>query len=190
MSRVPAWQRERDRILAEAGFVDLEDARGDIQPIIRNHGPITGRNRTPEQVETLASYYQQAGQVLHERRWASKVERRVWELHTEGASFTRIHRTVAREMETGALPVERWYRRRGFAIVSKVRGELLGKPNVKSRVKPGPKADPTSMRQQGVATSLRLDAAAAVALDHMVQMGWSKGKVIRTAILLLAKSIR
>lgn len=187
MNRIPAWQRERDRILREAGFIDLEDERGQMDPVIRPRSHITGRNRTPEQMDTLAEYYQQAGQILHGRKWTSPVERRAWELHSEGASFTRIHRTILREMTLGTLPRERWYRRRAFAIVTKVREELLGKPNNKVKGRPGRKVDPDSMRQHGVVTSLRLDAAAAVALDHLVQMGWSKGRVIRTAILLLAK---
>lgn len=183
----PTWQQERDRLLRDSGFVDLEDASGWMEPVIKPHGPIIGRQRTPAEIETLAEYYRCAGQLLHDHKFRTPVERRIWELHAEGVSYTRVFRTVKREIAAGTLPREKMYRRRVHATVTRLKAKMLGQTS--ERRKGGRKADPSSLRSEGMALHVRLSREAAQAMDHIrvvLKLG-SAQEAIRHALLRAGK---
>lgn len=186
MKRPPAWQRERDRILRDAGFVDIEEPDGTIR---QTEDRAFGR-RGAREIETTAEYYRAAGKLLHEHdSWKSPVERRIWELHAEGASYTRIWRTVKREIGTGTLPPEKMYRRRVHATVNRLRDIMMGTTAEKQR--PGRKRDSDSLRSQGVRLGLvLLSPPAVLALDHVrTQLKVSKAEAVRRALLLFQRAI-
>lgn len=190
-----AHRKLRDRLLRESGFIDLEDAAGNMEPTIRPHGPIVGRDRTPEEIGQLAEYYRLAGQFLHSHPFASSVERRVWELHGDGASYTRIARTVRREIAAGELPSRfvaarqqrnRFYRKLVYLVVSDLRATMMGE----RRPRRGPRPDPTSMVQDGVSVFVRLDRSAAEAMDYVTgRLGVGGPQALRMAIVALARTI-
>jgi hypothetical protein len=187
--KVPAWQRERDRILRAAGFVDLENEQGEIESLSKtSHAAIIGRGRTHQEIETLAEYYREAGRLLHEHKFKSPVERRIWELHADGTSYTRIWRTVKREIDSGELPRERMYRRRVHAVVARLRSVFMGGAEAQKR---GRKRDQDSMRSHGLAVVLRLTPAHFLALDHVrTRLQISRSEAVRRALAMLEKSIR
>src|SRR5687767_5586212 len=93
-------RRLRDKLLRESGFVDIEDADGVIQQarnrIVGQHGQ---RIANLAEIETVAEYYRLCAKLLHDHPFKSPVERRIWELHAEGASYTRTWHTIRREIE-------------------------------------------------------------------------------------------
>lgn len=183
----PSWQAERDRLLRDSGFTDLEDSTGWMEPSIKLHGPIIGRDRSPAEIETLAEYYRQAGQLLHSHKFRTPVERRIWELHSDGASYTRVWHTVRREIQTGALPREKMYRRRVHATVTRLKGIMLGTTVVGK--KRGRRVNPDSLRSEGLwLPGTLLSRSAAFALDHLrVLLKASKGEIVRRALEDFAK---
>lgn len=179
--------RLRDRLLKDSGFVDIEDERGEMDQALR---AVKGHSKRWEAAEiaSLSDYYRRAGQLLHEHPWRSPVERRIWELHGEGASYTRVWRTVKREIEQGDLPRERMYRRRVHAVVSRARAVMLGTAPRKR----GRQANPDSLRSQGMRLGMvLLSPVAALALDHIrTQLRVSKAEAVRMGLLALNQQIR
>lgn len=117
---------ERDRILRAAGFEDIEDEWGNLAQVTRSHGPLGHDRARINEAETLTEYFRLAGHFLHDHAFADDVERRIWELHQDGATYTRINRTVRREMAEGSLTQRRMYRKLVFATVTSLRAQMLG----------------------------------------------------------------
>lgn len=189
-----AQQKLRDKLLRDSGFVDLEDEDGAMKQattlVLGDHGTRRSQGRYEarlDEIETTAEYYRRASQLLHEHSWRSPVERRIWELHTEAASYTRIWRTVRREMEQGQLPREKMYRRRVHAVVTRTRAILMGKAPKKR----GRRVDPDSLRSHGMVLRLRVAPSHALALDHIrAVLRVSRSDVVRMGLELLKRSIR
>lgn len=178
-------QRLRDKLLKDSGFVDLEDEHGEMDQSFR---ALKGHSKRwdADEIASLADYYRRASQLLHDHPWKSPVERRIWELHAEGASYTRIWRTVKREIETAELPREKMYRRRVHATVTRVRAILMGTP---ARKRGRPKQD-DSLRSQGLRVRALLDGAAALALDYIrTHLKVSQAEALRMALRETAKRI-
>lgn len=56
--------------------------------------------------EAIAFYYQAASRFLHSYRFASDVQRRIWELHSECVSVKRIESHLRREGRRGRVKHE------------------------------------------------------------------------------------
>lgn len=182
-----AQRKQRDKLLKDSGFVDLEDEHGEMDQSFR---ALKGHSKRWEadEIASLADYYRRAAQLLHDHAWKSPVERRIWELHADGASYTRVARTVKREIETGALPREKMYRRRVHATVTRARAILMGQGPKKR----GPKAKPDSLRAEGTRLGLvLLSPAAVLALDHIrTRLQVSKAEAVRRGLQALSTQIR
>ena len=87
-------ERERERILREAGFDDIESRSGDLRSLpgpAHVRGPEVGL--TPEYYEGTAEYYQLAGSFLHSHRFTSVKEKTMWSMHVDGIGYREIART-------------------------------------------------------------------------------------------------
>ena len=174
------WQADRDRLLREAGFVDLETAEGELPPIIREKGQIDRDRLERGYYRDLEEYYRLAGQWLHEHPFRNDTERRIWELHAEGASVTRIFR-VLRAMD------QRVYRKLVEVVIVRVRSTMLGQ----ERRRRGRPVESESLRSEGMAINLRLTRDAALALDYTrTHMRVSASEAIRRALILVARELR
>lgn len=56
--------------------------------------------------EAIAFYYEAAGRFLHSHRFASDVQRRIWELHAQAVSVKRIESHLRREGRRGRVKHE------------------------------------------------------------------------------------
>lgn len=174
-----ALRRQRDRILRKAGFTDIEDERDRLEPLIRPRGSNLQLGRLASgDYEALGEYYRRAGHFLHEHQFASRFERRAWELHAEGKSYTEIARAM------------RSYRKRAFLVVTRLRDEMLGRP-ASPRRPPGRPRNPASLRAQGMEAHVRLDPAAALALDQVRAAfgGISAMEAMRRAVVLASQRV-
>lgn len=172
----------RDRLLKDAGFDDIETPAG----WLRSDGPLahTDGHRVTEleRFDDLEEYYRRAGQFLWDRDWYDDTERRIWELHAEGASLTRIVRTVKRE---GG----RIYRRKAHSVVAGLRAEMLRDQLAVRRGRGRPR-DKESLRGHGMTMVVALNPAAALALDHVVTvLRVSKREAMRRAVVLMARGM-
>jgi hypothetical protein len=73
--------------LKQSGFQDLETSRGFLKdwPSQRLR-----RDYTPERFQEKLNYYRFASQLLWEFKFKTKLEKKIWELHTEGKSMREI----------------------------------------------------------------------------------------------------
>lgn len=169
-------ERERDRILREAGFEDIEAVQGEAG-IKSPSNPLAHVHRTEDLGEggeafrrhaaETEEYYRRASHFLWEHQWYSELERRCWELHCDGASYTRIVRTMKREGYA-------IYRKRVHNTVNRLREEMLEDEAEKKRG-PGRPRDPQALRRADAgAVVVPHTKDSALALDHvMAAMGVS-----------------
>lgn len=185
-----ALERERDKLLEGSGFEDIEKADGtlalpsDITRHVRRPNMLSGPDLGMDRYANLEEYYRLAGHFLWEREWYSDLERRCWELHAEGASYTRIVRTMKREGHS-------IYRRRVHSLVSSLSAEML-RDELAVRRGPGRPKDPSSLRQlQAGRLDVELSCQAALALDHVrAAMGnISIAEAVRRSLLIVARGL-
>lgn len=172
----------RDRLLKDAGFDDIETPAG----WLRSDGVLahTSGHRVAEleRFDDLEEYYRRAGQFLWDRDWYDDTERRIWELHAEGASLTRIVRTVKRE---GG----RIYRRKAHSMVAGLRAEMLRDELAVRRGRGRPR-NTEGLRSHGLRLELLLSPGAALAMDHVTSvLRVSKGEAVRRALVVLARQM-
>lgn len=179
-------EAERDRILREAGFEDIERPDGSVvlpSAVSRHvHRPTESDDEdTAERFAASEEYYRRAGQFLWEKDWYNPVHRRCWELHSEGASYTRIVRTMKHEGHS-------IYRRKVHYLITAYRREMLREPRTSKRGRP---VSPTSMRQSAVGRiDIALTPKAALGLDEAVKRwGVSRPMAIRRMLELAAEQL-
>jgi len=78
---------EADRLLKNSGFEDIEQPDGNLK---RWHSRDFQFFYTPDQFKIKQAYFQLAGQLLHEYKFANDQEKTVWWLHSEGKSYREI----------------------------------------------------------------------------------------------------
>jgi hypothetical protein len=101
--------RQASAILREVAFPDIEP-----QPdgVLANPGLTNTRGKGLERIqklqdhEAIAFYYEAARGFLHSHRFASEVQRRIWELHSESVSVKRIESILRREGRRGRVKHE------------------------------------------------------------------------------------
>lgn len=103
------WRKK----LEKSGFEDIENDRGELRSsdsseYIRNFDPIAAGAKE--------EYFRRAGFFLYEYKFETELERRIWELHVEGASIREIVRIL---------------KKRGLKKIYKRRIHELLKPMVK-----------------------------------------------------------
>lgn len=76
-----------DKKLKEAGFKDLEQRKDGLLKEWANE-PV--RKYTKQRADAKYEYYRSAGQFFHHFEFANKVEKRIFELHSEGISIRSI----------------------------------------------------------------------------------------------------
>ncbi len=156
-----AWiESERRRILAEAGFNDIESPSGDI------------KQRQAD--GSLGEYYDAARALLHSRDWPDLFARQVWELHCEALSDHKIAAQLIGTRSGGA-------RRRVGAVVQAIRAEMLGHAPPQRRR--GRRRDPESLRAEGIYAGAWLTVHAVRALDTIRSAKrWSTAEIIRWSL--------
>lgn len=191
MSAAANWEDERDRILEADGFDDIEYRNGNI---VANNlvGDAAvsraGRAWALEDIAAHTEYYRMAGKYLHAHHFKNVVEKRIWELHSEGASVARIRTTVRREIAADKLPSGvRVYHKKVHYIIARHRRCMFGERIQKRRR--GPKADPHALYRTGVALHVRMSPGVLMAMDHIrtVMPDLTTAEIARRGILLLAK---
>jgi hypothetical protein len=82
-----ALQKKWEERLKKEGFEDIERKEGRLKS-----GSVENVRYlyTTEQFNIKEEYYRLAGQFLHEYKFKSSVERKIWELHSEGMSVRNI----------------------------------------------------------------------------------------------------
>jgi hypothetical protein len=164
--------REAGHILRDQGFVDIEP-----QPdgALAEPGGRARRQRVQSH-EAVAMYYQAARAFLHSYRFPSAIQRRVWELHSEGVSVMRIERHLRREGVRGRV------HQQVHDIVVALRGRML---NRKRRGRP---PRPGGCYRGCIELNVKLQDGAAEALEHLVKRwGRPERDIIRTLIMEAAR---
>lgn len=135
--------------LARSGFRDIET------------GPAQdGLLRTDKRVEPTrvseyaaqAEYYRRATALVHTREWPSALERRIWELHAEGAPY----KTIARKAGT--------YVKLVHETVGRIRREMLAEP-----ARGGGRREPKGYHRGSLRLTLRFTDAEAEALFWLAE---------------------
>ncbi len=89
-----ALQIKWEAKLKKAGFKDLErkDRWGRAEERLQTDTMenVANRGTTVEEFEATQDYYRIAGQFLHEHKFKTQVEKKIWELHAEGDSIRVI----------------------------------------------------------------------------------------------------
>lgn len=82
-----ALQRKWYEKIKKKGFQDIEEEKkvGYYQTTGFRHGSLD-----PDRMEARREYFTRAGQFLHSRKWDSRDEKRIWELHAKGDSIRAI----------------------------------------------------------------------------------------------------
>lgn len=174
---------ERDKLLKDSGFEDVETADGGILRVSSAlHHVHRKRDLDHTNFGDIEEYYRRASHFLWERAWYDDTERRVWELHADGASYTRIVRTVKRE---GG----RVYRRKVHTLVNTLRAEMLRDELAVRRGRGRPRSQ-DGLRTHGIQLVVRMSPSAALALDHAVSvLQVSQAEVVRRALVMMARQM-
>lgn len=84
-------QKEWYQKLKESGFEDLEHFKmGDMVPKILALKDAARMGVSVEQIEDGFEYYRSAGIFLHEYCFATELDRKIWEMHSNGAPLIEI----------------------------------------------------------------------------------------------------
>jgi hypothetical protein len=186
-------ERERDRILKADGFDDIENTgafsgiKSPANPERHVHRPedlgVGGESFRRHAHET-EEYYRRAAHFLWEHEWYDEASRRCWELHADGASYTRIVRTMKREGHTTI------YRRRVHKLVTELREDMLSSERAAKRGRGRPRQE-DSLTAQDMRLDVLLSPGAAMAMDHIVKFqGVSRSEAVRRALVLMARTTR
>ncbi len=111
--------------LAASGFEDIEHADRSL-----TYGGTTVRRSANRAARShRAEYYRLAGQWLWERVWRTRMQRRTWELHTEGLNHREIMRALG--------PMRMRQERRVLEVIIRERG-LMAQPRATLRIEEAP----------------------------------------------------
>lgn len=81
--------------LAKSGFKDLEAKNGTLK-MYATLNPYITKLKTPY-IEFTEEYHRIAGQFLHEHKFESRKDFRIWELHSEGVGAPAIAPILKKE---------------------------------------------------------------------------------------------
>lgn len=164
MKPVSDFQRLKDEWYAKAratGFSDIESPSGDI-----------ARRSVPETRLSEVAELAAARDFLFTYTFADAFERRVWELHAEGASNRAIQRLLG--LST---------RKRIDKVIHRLTVAMLGCP---AKVRRGRRPDPHSLRAEALQVTAYLLPSHRLALDHIcVQLNVSQSEAVRRGLMEL-----
>lgn len=167
MKPVSDFQRLKDEWYLkarESGFSDIESPSGDI-----------ARRAVPETRLAEVAELEAARAFLHSHTFADDFERRVWELHAEGAS----NRAIQRLLKLGT-------RKRVDAAILRLTATMRGEAGRRK----GRPRDPDSLRGEGVGLFVRLSQAHLLAVDRIrVFLGCTPPEAARRALLEYARKV-
>jgi hypothetical protein len=75
--------------IAKKGFQDIEDTRHEQRYLKIWHSAYFQVTYSPAEFEFKRDYYCKASRFLHDHTFANELERKIWELHTEGFSLRK-----------------------------------------------------------------------------------------------------
>lgn len=86
-------QQEYYQKLQQSGYIDIEDTSHPHRPLLCWHSLKWKKlsQRSKEQIET---YYQKARDLLHSYPFSNPVQRKIWELHSDGLSKKKIEKEL------------------------------------------------------------------------------------------------
>lgn len=93
----PAFKALQDKWydkLATKGFEDIEERHSPREMLKCWHNTWFQSRGTPDQIAKQGLYYQMATDMLNTYEFADKLDRRIWELHANGASVREIAKIV------------------------------------------------------------------------------------------------
>lgn len=157
------WYGRADALARSRGDRDIETPKGDIRGG-RRIAELAGKVEDGSVELAVAKR-----RFLHAHRFASDYDRQVWELHVEGVSA----RETARRLVCNRKRVDRAMLR--LTVAFERRGET--------------RADPHSLRSEGLRLELRLTPTAARACDHIRSAGHSVAEVVRQLLVEMASKI-
>lgn len=88
-----ALSQKWDNILEKSGFKDAErkDKIGKSEGRLKTDMlENVARGYNKDRFDNIQEYYRLAGQFLYDYKFASPVDQKIWELHSEGLSIARI----------------------------------------------------------------------------------------------------
>ncbi len=100
-----ALQDEWDRILKASGFEDIEDRNSPNEMLKTWHSSHFARRYNPETFEAKKVYFDDATEFLNTYKFKTRLERTIWELHTEGRSLREIAKETGKVSKDGALKI-------------------------------------------------------------------------------------
>lgn len=80
--------------LATKGFEDIEERNSPREMLKCWHNTWFQARGTPDQIAKQAQYYQMATDMLNTYEFATKLDRKIWELHANGNSVREIAKIV------------------------------------------------------------------------------------------------
>jgi hypothetical protein len=179
-------ERERDRLLKADGFEDIETPTGlkNESSAERHVHRVSDLKTNPNKFAETEEYFRRASHFLWEHEWYSDLERRCWELHCDGASYTRIVRTMKREGHSTI------YRRRVHVLVTRHRELMLQAERGGRRGRGRPANADALRRGEAGRIDVQLTRPAASALDHIrAVLGVSAPEAARRALLIVARGL-
>lgn len=84
------WQTK----LAKDGFDEQEDRNSPNEMLLAWHGTLFRNNLSPGQFQARQEYYTRARSFLLEYNFRDKMDKRIWELHTEGWAYRNVAKEV------------------------------------------------------------------------------------------------
>lgn len=87
-------QQKWYRKLARSGFKDIESPLKPGQPLKHWDSVDFQLDHTKESFLERQRYYELAGQLLHDFHFKNKVDKKIWEMHSNGVSLTIISEKV------------------------------------------------------------------------------------------------
>lgn len=140
-----------------------------------------------DDIEAVTAYYAMARQFFHHHRFASAVQKRIWELHSESVSVKRIESHLRREGRRGRVKHE------VQTVIAALRAKML---NQRPRGRP---RNPEGYGSGGERLVLRLSVKEIEALLVLKQAwatrfpskryGVDAAKLVRTLIVEVAKGV-
>lgn len=83
--------------LKTTGFDDIEttNADGTMSDYTKNAPGVNGRRHTQDRMDTELHYYTNASKWFWVKEWTNPVEKKVWELHSQGTPYRKIQAALA-----------------------------------------------------------------------------------------------
>ncbi len=79
--------------LEKAGFKDIEQDDDNLKQW-HSHRFLVSNNYSKDKFDDKENYFRLAGQFLHEHKFQSVLDKKIWEAHSEGLSVREIVKTL------------------------------------------------------------------------------------------------